>query len=235
MSAEAPQLEFPESASGGIWPWILALAAAVGLVVTVADRLERIPLSLHRQALAIVSAEGLERVEVAVDGRDLALAGEIDPTVDRRALSATLAAIDGVRRVHDDLAVVDPAERLDDARRRFRDALARIDTGSVAFEPGSASFTSSSDATLEALARLLRAQPAFRVRIAGHTDDTGGDVANLELSRRRAEAVAARLAAAGIDPDRMIAKGYGATQPVADNATDAGRAANRRIEISYID
>ena len=77
--------------------------------------------------------------------------------------------------------------------------------------------------------------PETRLRIEGHTDNTGSEAANLRLSRERARAVASYLIARGISENRLIAKGYGSTQPIDDNSTDAGRGRNRRIEISYLD
>lgn len=72
--------------------------------------------------------------------------------------------------------------------------------------------------------------PGARITIAGHTDDRGRPEVNLLLSQQRAEAVAARLIAAGVADARITAVGYGADRPVADNATAEGRAQNRRIE-----
>ena len=70
------------------------------------------------------------------------------------------------------------------------------------------------------------------VEVAGHTDSVGSDDHNMDLSQRRAEAVRAYLIGKGIAADRLVAKGYGETQPVADNATAEGRFKNRRVELS---
>jgi OOP family OmpA-OmpF porin len=67
--------------------------------------------------------------------------------------------------------------------------------------------------------------------VGGHTDSIGSDEYNLRLSQRRAEAVAAWLAAHGIAAARLTAKGFGESKPVADNRTAEGRQRNRRIEI----
>jgi outer membrane protein OmpA-like peptidoglycan-associated protein len=69
------------------------------------------------------------------------------------------------------------------------------------------------------------------VTVVGHTDNTGGDAVNDPLSRDRAEAVRNYLAARGLDPARVTVQGRGAREPVAGNDTEAGRAANRRVEI----
>ena len=85
--------------------------------------------------------------------------------------------------------------------------------------------------TLDQIAQTLTAYPQTMIDIYGHTDSTGADAYNQTLSENRARAVASYLAGHGVQPVRMATRGFGETQPVADNATDAGRAANRRVEI----
>jgi OOP family OmpA-OmpF porin len=74
-----------------------------------------------------------------------------------------------------------------------------------------------------------RANATFEV--AGHTDSIGSDAYNLRLSQRRADSVRSYLVQQGVDANRMSAVGYGESQPVADNGTEAGRAENRRVEL----
>jgi outer membrane protein OmpA-like peptidoglycan-associated protein len=85
--------------------------------------------------------------------------------------------------------------------------------------------------TLNSVAIVLRKFNRTLVDVNGHTDSTGGAQHNQELSERRATSVASYLGSQGIDPRRMSAVGFGSTQPVATNATEAGRAQNRRVEI----
>ena len=73
--------------------------------------------------------------------------------------------------------------------------------------------------------------PAMRVRVVGHTDSTGNDAINNPLSVDRAQSVRDYLAARGVAPSRVETTGIGSRSPVADNATEAGRAQNRRVEI----
>jgi outer membrane protein OmpA-like peptidoglycan-associated protein len=81
------------------------------------------------------------------------------------------------------------------------------------------------------VARALVAQPATTVDIVGHADATGSDSYNQALSQRRAIEVTNYLAGQGVQSVRMASFGMGETQPIATNATEAGRAANRRVEI----
>jgi outer membrane protein OmpA-like peptidoglycan-associated protein len=100
----------------------------------------------------------------------------------------------------------------------------------VNFESGSAAITPDSYAVLDQVVKSLKAYPEVRVEVAGHTDNVGKDEYNLALSQRRADSVKQYLVNAGISADRLVARGYGETTPIASNATPAGRADNRRIE-----
>ena len=87
-----------------------------------------------------------------------------------------------------------------------------------------------SSSLIEEVARTLRSQPEIqRVRIEGHTDSQGSAAHNLDLSERRAEAVRKALVELGVELRRLETAGFGDTQPVDGNATEEGRAANRRV------
>jgi outer membrane protein OmpA-like peptidoglycan-associated protein len=87
---------------------------------------------------------------------------------------------------------------------------------------------------LRKLLKLLQQNPELKVEISGHTDDVGSDAANLELSRKRAQAVVSYLTQNGIEPARLIAKGYGESAPQVPNDSEANRAKNRRIEFKLL-
>ncbi|MCL2581820.1 MAG: OmpA family protein [Streptosporangiales bacterium] len=107
-----------------------------------------------------------------------------------------------------------------------------LGTGGVTFATGSTSLTPRSAAALSRVASMLAREPGLRVRIAGYTDDSGPAAVNQALSLARASATRDYLAAHGVSASRLAAAGYGAEDPVATNATAAGRAANRRIEFT---
>ncbi len=92
----------------------------------------------------------------------------------------------------------------------------------------------SSTVELDKVLEFLELNQGVGVEISGHTDNTGSATYNLELSRKRAEEVVRYLTSRGIDPERLTAKGYGDTVPVADNATEEGRAMNRRTELKIL-
>lgn len=100
----------------------------------------------------------------------------------------------------------------------------------VLFAAGSDQMQEGSEAELAELANFLREHPATKAEIQGHTDNTGSNLKNLSLSQRRADAVRLYLIEKyQIDPNRLMSKGYGEEQPVADNSTAVGRAENRRV------
>lgn len=116
-------------------------------------------------------------------------------------------------------------------------AAALKDKGSVAlygilFDTGNAMIKPESAQTLAQVGALLKSDPSLRLEIQGHTDNVGNKAANLKLSQDRAASVKAYLVTTqGIAADRLTTAGLGDTKPVADNATDSGRAQNRRVEL----
>ena len=101
----------------------------------------------------------------------------------------------------------------------------------VNFENDSATLTAASTPILDRAAGALNALPNDNAEIAGYTDANGQPAYNLDLSKQRAEAVRQYLIKKGVDAARLTANGYGETNPVASNETNAGREANRRVEI----
>ncbi|MBN8614057.1 MAG: OmpA family protein [Deltaproteobacteria bacterium] len=100
----------------------------------------------------------------------------------------------------------------------------------ILFESGSANIDPASNERLDRVVEYMTHMVNARIRIAGHTDNVGNPQRNQALSQSRAEAVRSYLVSHGIDGSRVEAVGYGDTQPVAPNDTEAGRAQNRRIE-----
>ncbi|MBS1903213.1 MAG: OmpA family protein [Bacteroidetes bacterium] len=100
----------------------------------------------------------------------------------------------------------------------------------VFFDFGKDDLRGESVPELDRAVGIMKANPKMRVEIAGYTDNVGSDAVNRDLSLRRANAVRKYLIDHGIEPGRIIAKGYGAENPIAPNDTDEGRASNRRVE-----
>lgn len=87
---------------------------------------------------------------------------------------------------------------------------------------------------LNRLAKILKENPETRVEIAGHTDNIGSEVYNLELSRKRAQSVVGYLISAGCSRTGLIPRGYGEQKPIDTNETEQGRAVNRRVEFKFL-
>jgi outer membrane protein OmpA-like peptidoglycan-associated protein len=102
----------------------------------------------------------------------------------------------------------------------------------ILFASNSSNLTPAASGNIDELATTLQKYADTNVVIDGHTDASGSDAINKPLSQRRAQAVANELTAKGVDTSRITATGYGSSQPVADNTTAAGKAANRRVEVA---
>ena len=104
----------------------------------------------------------------------------------------------------------------------------------VYFDFGKATLRPESFTELDELVSYMKWKENEKIEIGGHTDNVGTDADNLNLSQQRAEAIRQYLIKKGIQPARVIAKGYGASEPVADNSTDEGKQKNRRTEVKIL-
>ncbi len=113
----------------------------------------------------------------------------------------------------------------DEANKIFLQALQ-----GVQFETGKDVIREESNIILNKIVKLLNDNPEYQVEITGHTDNQGDEKSNQILSEKRSHSVAMYLIQAGINPERLLTKGSGETQPIADNKTSKGRFLNRRVE-----
>ncbi len=120
-----------------------------------------------------------------------------------------------------------------DVIRQGDDLLLRMPSG-ITFDVDRFDIKPQFRSTLNEVAGTLRQFNQTYVDVLGHTDSTGSDAHNQTLSERRAQSVANYLSANGVASARIATRGYGETNPIADNATEAGRAANRRVEIKVV-
>ena len=102
----------------------------------------------------------------------------------------------------------------------------------VNFATNSSQLTPASRGILDKTAESLKEFPNVNVEVGGHTDSQGNETLNRKLSQARAESVMKYLISKGVDASRLTAKGYGASQPIADNSTPQGRAKNRRVTLT---
>lgn len=118
-----------------------------------------------------------------------------------------------------------------DRLRRQQERLELALSSDILFASGSASLQPGARDKIRQLAGVLNRYPRTTIQVIGHTDSRGSEEANLDLSRRRAQAVAEELVAAGVSPSRITTFGRGESSPIASNDTPEGRAQNRRVEL----
>ena len=144
------------------------------------------------------------------------------------------------------LAGAGVGKMMDDQERDMRDALAASDAaavrregdllaislkGDVTFDHDSATVRPGLYSEIDRIANVLIKYPQTVIRVEGHTDSTGSESYNMNLSQRRADAVKNLIVQRGLSTARIETMAYGETMPVADNSTETGRAMNRRVEI----
>ncbi len=159
----------------------------------------------------------------AVDAVRRAFADQPAPFSTRFAVS-----IDGLDVEHPELQGLNLISGSAETCERAFDRL--MERNVINFASNSATVDPSSRSVLDALASVALRCDRYSIEVAGHTDNQGEREMNMQLSQRRADAVANYLATQGVDRSRLLARGYGPDRPRAENATPAGQAQNRRIE-----
>lgn len=109
-----------------------------------------------------------------------------------------------------------------------------VTLGDVLFDSGHAELVAGSAGNISSLAEVFKRHPQLVASIEGYADSSGAARSNVMLSRQRAEAVKEALVSLGVEADRLKTRAYGAENPVASNATAAGRQLNRRVEIVFV-
>ncbi len=122
-----------------------------------------------------------------------------------------------------------------DAMLNALNSVGRVAIYGILFDVDRADLRAGSGEVLDTVAMVLKGNPALRIEVQGHTDATGTAARNRDLSLERAETVAAALALYGVEAGRLMPRGFGPDQPVADNDTEEGRQQNRRVELVRLD
>jgi OOP family OmpA-OmpF porin len=186
---------------------------------------KRVPVNWSEPAKIAMWAQN-GRVRTFLNGEKLLDINQVElPPIDRVELENAPNLSIGYRMVR-------IAESTPDFSQTIMSA-GRYVTQGILFDVNSDRLKPESAPVIQSIAKGLEANPTLRVLIEGHTDSTGNAAANMDLSKRRAEAVKAVLATQfKIDAGRMNAAGLGATKPIAGNDTPQGRAQNRRVEFA---
>ena len=103
------------------------------------------------------------------------------------------------------------------------------------FQTNLSQIRSDQEGALDQAILILKANPGLRVRLDGHTDNTGEAAYNFNLADKRSQAVRAYIIAHGIQADRLEVRSFGSTRPITENDTPTGRSQNRRVELSILD
>ena len=111
----------------------------------------------------------------------------------------------------------------------------KVVLNNILFETGKSILTQASYTELDRLLGIMKENSLMKIEISGHTDNTGSEPINAKLSEARAKAVVDYLIKNGIETSRMTFKGYGSSQPIAENSTPTGRAKNRRVEFKILE
>ena len=165
--------------------------------------------------------------ELKIDGNSVRISGQVGNEAERQQVASALASAAG------------PSYLVKNALRgggnREQDLLDQaLADRIIEFQSGSATLAPAGRAILDEMVVALKQVGGQQVQVIGHTDDVGARAANVALSLQRAIAVKAYLEQHGVAADNLSVQGFGPDRPIADNATDQGRARNRRIEFRVL-
>jgi OOP family OmpA-OmpF porin len=196
--------------------------------LTISDKVTN-PTRLDGVTRSIREFTAIETAGIVANDEGVTLTGIVD-TADRRlSIGSRVQSLVGDVPVFNRIVVVNVPK---EGRQK---TLTDLDFPPVHFRHATTQLTDFSKEVLNRVAALLLQFPEVNVEIGGHTDSSGNDLDNLRLSENRANAVVEYLVAKGIDPGRLVPRGYGETRPIADNRTKEGRMKNRRIEFKVIE
>jgi OOP family OmpA-OmpF porin len=182
---------------------------------------------LGTTAQEAVGQQNLFWASVSPSGQEIVLTGAAPDYASKKKAGEIAANVEGVTSVDNQILIIGEAGT---CQTELNDFLAKE---KVDFKRGKAELTESSFPLLTLLANIAR-NCDTRLEIASHTDAEGDATINMKLSQRRADAVRRYLVQSGVAAEALEARGYGETQPIADNATEEGRQANRRVEFRVI-
>lgn len=215
----------------------VALADTRGRQRTANSRIE----ALNTERAEVVSQARMREVAnaEAATSRAEAATSDAEDRADRSAGIAADAVADSARsdaaRMAAEARTAALTAELKDYEQTTTDLGVTLILRDLQFASASDVLTAGAQGRLTPLATFLAKQPEARIRIAGHTDSQGAESYNQDLSARRANSVGAYLTSTGVDAGRINTVGLGESVPLSSNATAAGRAINRRVEITILD
>jgi outer membrane protein OmpA-like peptidoglycan-associated protein/polyisoprenoid-binding protein YceI len=187
-------------------------------------------------------SENFENGTIAYTNSTLSLSGETDSLEAQEKLNELLASLGDIKSMNHTTVVKAPAVKLAEGNHTLteteQEAITEIHTvlkvENVGFMSGSSRLTPKGKATVEKLKEILGKYPEVKIKLSGHTDSDGNDVANLLLSEKRVKNVRTQLISLGIEASRIETEGLGETEPLLPNTTAENKQKNRRVEITII-
>ena len=194
------------------WYQAPATLSRLEAVLSAADGLKR----AGWQELVVNEEDGFVQAHYLKNGRDVWL--QVSHAEDGTDQALTFGVVD--------VGAEDLGKRLDTE--------CKLTLRGVTFEFNRATLKPESEVTLARVGKVLATRPALKLEVGGHTDARGADAYNQKLSEARAASVAAWFTSHGVAVGRLTSRGYGETQPVAENDSEQGRAKNRRVELGCV-
>jgi outer membrane protein OmpA-like peptidoglycan-associated protein len=221
----------------------VAIAAASGAKQYAAESYTSAENKLHDAELAQASKKSAERKVAPRLAREAAQAGEDARRAGMAASSAAAAAAATAAEAQKAERARSEEIAAEQARNELRDRLSRVlptretdrglvsEIGGVQFPSGTANLTAGGRESLAKFGGVVTSYPGLRFNVEGHTDNTGSEAKNQELSLKRAISVRDYLIGQGVAASTIDVAGLGSSKPITDNSTAQGRASNRRVEI----
>ncbi|PTS92617.1 hypothetical protein DBR11_26615 [Pedobacter sp. HMWF019] len=200
-------------------------------------------IALAMSAMAFQGCDSLTKTQKGA-GIGAAAGGVLGAIIGKKAGNTAVGALIGAavggtaggfigKRMDKQAAEIQNAIPSAEVIREGEGIIVKFDSG-ILFDFDSANLKDPAKENIKTLAASLNQYPGTDIKVIGHTDNKGTEAYNMSLSERRAAAVKAYAVAQGVPSSRLITIGKGFSEPIADNSTDAGRAANRRVEIVIV-
>jgi len=206
-------------------------------------RIATFSIALSMSAMAFQGCDSLTKTQKGA-GIGAAAGGVLGALIGKKAGNTAVGAIIGGavggtagafigKRMDKQAAEIQNAIPNAEVIREGEGIIVKFDSG-ILFDFDKASLKVAAKDNVKTLAASLNEYPGTDIKVIGHTDNKGSESYNMGLSEKRAAAVKAFAVAQGVPSSRLITVGKGFSEPIADNATDAGRTANRRVEIVIV-
>lgn len=230
---------------------ILALIIAVALgMITVELKKDDIAIDLTQEVNKALVFSGLPLVSVSFEGRDGTVSGVLTDEAQPPQIIEVVSGVNGVRHVDNQLEInadspvadensvlaeVDDVEFENGLYVPSRThPLEKYSLSEVEFGYAQLTLTEESFPVLDKLAQILKQNAQIQLEVSVHTDNQGTAIGQIASSQSKAENIRRYLVEKGVKPARLLAKGYGASRPIAMNDTVEGQAKNRRVEIRVL-